>query len=54
MCFVYATDYGFDEEQQEDLWYHISRMDIEFLEWWKKKQPKPRGPKGVKRGSQNP
>jgi hypothetical protein len=42
MCFNYAQDYDFDEEQTEDLWYHISRMDIEFLEWWKKKQPKPR------------
>jgi hypothetical protein len=50
MCFEYARDYEFTEEQEEDLWYHISRMDIEFLEWWKKKQPKPRTPKGGKSG----
>jgi hypothetical protein len=54
MCFSYAVDYDLDEEQSEDLWYHISRMDIEFLEWWKKKQPKARNPKGAKRGVKDP
>jgi len=45
MCFAYALDYEFDSEQAEDLWYHVHRMDIEFLEWWKKKQPKPKAPR---------
>jgi len=45
MCFQYATDYEFDSEQKEDLWYHIQRMDTDFLEWWKKKQPKPKTPR---------
>jgi len=49
MCFTYAEDYDLDDEQQEDLWYHIRSMDIEFLTWWKKKQPKPRT-KGRQRG----
>lgn len=48
MCFAYAEDYGFDEEQREDLWYFIKRMDQEFMEWWIKRQPKPKGPKGGK------
>jgi len=52
MCFQYALDYELDSEQQEDLWYHIQKMDIEFLEWWKKKQPKPRTPK-VPRGKKS-
>jgi hypothetical protein len=42
MCFAYATDYNLTEEQSDDLWYHIRNMDVEFLAWWKKKQPKPR------------
>ena len=46
MCFSYAEDYEFDEEQTEDLWFHIRSMDLEFLVWWKKKQPKPRAPRG--------
>ena len=50
MCFGYADDYDLDEEQKEDLWVHIQGMDTEFLEWWKKKQPKPKGPKGGKGG----
>lgn len=49
MCFAYAEDYGFDYEQMEDLWYFIRNMDIEFLVWWKKKQPNPRK-KGLQRG----
>lgn len=49
MCFSYAEDYDLDYEQSEDLWYHIAQMDIEFLAWWKKKQPKPRT-KGRQRG----
>lgn len=54
MCFQYALDYDLEEEQSEDLWFHIGRMDIEFLEWWKKKQPKPRkGGRGGKRGAAN-
>lgn len=48
MCFAYAEDYEFDEEQKEDLWFYVHRMDQAFLEWWIKKQPKPRGPKGGK------
>lgn len=42
MCFSFADDYGLDEEMRDDLWYYIHRMDIEFLTWWRKKQPKPR------------
>lgn len=45
MCFQYATDYDFDECQRDDLWFYISRMDVEFLQWWKKRQPKPRVPR---------
>jgi hypothetical protein len=41
-CFEYAYDYDFTEEQTEDLWYYIQRMDREFLKWWQSKQPKPR------------
>lgn len=51
MCFEYASDYDLSEEQQEDLYYFITKMDDEFLPWWKKKQPKPRAPKGGKRGT---
>ena len=40
MCFDYARDYEFDFEQTEDLWFHIQRMDAEFLPWWAKRQPK--------------
>lgn len=46
MCFSYADDYELDAEQKEDLWFHIQEMDTEFLVWWKKKQPKPKGGKG--------
>ena len=49
MCFAYATDYELTEEQTEDLWFHIRQMDLEFLVWWKKKQPKPR--KGRQKGT---
>lgn len=45
MCFQYAKDYEFDEEQKEDLWYYIRQMDIEFLQWWSKKQRKPKVPR---------
>lgn len=48
MCFVYADDYELDEEQKDDLWFFISHMDREFLDWWIKKQPKTREPKGGK------
>lgn len=48
MCFQYAEDYDLDEEQKEDLWFHISAMDRDFLAWWIKKQPKPRQPRGTK------
>lgn len=53
MCFAYAVDYEFDSEQTEDLWYHIQRMESEFLAWWAKKQPKGRKPKEA-RGSKKP
>lgn len=55
MCFAYAEDYELDEEQKDDLWFYISRMDREFLEWWIKKQPKARTPKEprVKQGGSN-
>lgn len=53
MCFVYADDYELDEEQKDDLWFFISHMDREFLDWWIKKQPKTREPK-VKQGGANP
>jgi len=45
MCFQYASDYWFDEEQMEDLWFYINHMETEFIPWWKKKQPKPREPR---------
>lgn len=48
-CFDYARDYGLSEEQTEDLWFYINRMDREFLAWWQKKQPKAKEPR-VKRG----
>lgn len=38
-CFDYACDYDFDFEQTEDLWHYVSRMDREFLSWFKSKQP---------------
>jgi hypothetical protein len=51
MCFQYADDYGLDEEQKEDLWFHINVMDREFLDWWLKKQPKVRqGKEGASGG----
>lgn len=53
MCFQYADDYELDEEQKDDLWFFISHMDREFLDWWIKKQPKTREPK-VKQGGANP
>lgn len=49
MCFGYAQDYELSEEQRDDLWFFIQKMDSEFLEWWIKRQPKPREPK-VKKG----
>lgn len=48
LCFQYAYDYDFSEEQRDDLWYYIHHADIEFLAWWRKKQPRP---KGAKRGT---
>lgn len=51
MCFTYAEDYELDEEQRDDLWYFIQHMDREFLEWWIKKQPKPRETKGKAGGT---
>lgn len=52
MAFQYAEDYEFSEEQRDDLWFYINKMDREFLEWFKKKQPKPRTPtKGKGRGT---
>lgn len=45
-CFSYGRDYEFDRELTEELWQHIRHMDIAFLEWWKKKQPKPKAPRG--------
>lgn len=53
MCFAYATDYDLSEEQRDDLWFFIQKMDTEFLEWWQRRQPKtkaPREPKGKKGG----
>lgn len=47
-CFEYAYDYEFDQEQTEDLWFYISRMDREFMKWWKSKQPPPKSGKGVR------
>ena len=51
-CFSYADDYEFDLEQKDELWFYISRMDVEFLRWWIQKQPKPRKgkPSGKSRG----
>lgn len=49
-CFEFASDYEFSWEQCEDLWFYISRMDREFLKWYKSKQPIQRGKgEGVKR-----
>lgn len=45
MCFQYAEDYEFDSDQKEDLWYFIRAMDLEFLQWWQKKRPKPKVPR---------
>lgn len=53
MCFEYSEDYGLDEEQRDDLWFYMNRMDREFLEWFKKKQPKPRTPKTGKGRGKN-
>lgn len=49
MCFQYASDYDLDYEQQEDLWFFIRTMDTDFMEWWRKKQRKPKDPN--KRGT---
>lgn len=48
MCFAYAEDYELSEEQRDDLWFFIQKMDTEFLEWWMKRQPKPKGPREPK------
>lgn len=48
MCFIYAEDYEFSEEQKEDLWFHINQMDSEYIVWWQKRQPKPKAPKGAR------
>lgn len=50
ICFQYAYDFDLTEEQRDDLWFYIQRADTVFLEWWKKKQPKPRPSKGAKGG----
>lgn len=51
MCFQYAYDYDLTVEQRDDLWFYISQVDMEFLGWWIKKQPKK--PKGTKRRGPN-
>lgn len=51
MCFRYADDYDLSEDQRDDLWYYINRMDTAFLTWWQKKYPPKRQPKGSKRGN---
>lgn len=48
MCFAYAEDYELSEEQRDDLWFFIQKMDTEFLEWWMKRQPKPKAPREPK------
>jgi hypothetical protein len=45
MCFAYADDYGLGDEQRDDLWFFVKRMDLEFIPWWNKKQPKPKQPR---------
>ena len=50
-CFQYARDYDLNEEQRDDLWFYIRKMDAEFLPWWVKRQPKQRLPKGMQRGA---
>jgi len=42
VCWQYAKDFDFDEEQADDLWFYIARMDRDFLKWYKSKQPKPK------------
>lgn len=39
-----------DTDTKDDLWYYIRQMDLEFLSWWQRKQPKPppKGPTGGK------
>lgn len=51
MCFAYAEDYDLDEDQRDELWFHIRHMDQEFLEWWLRKQRKPRTPKDTTSGA---
>lgn len=36
----YARAYEFDEEQTNDLIYHISRMDQAHMKWIREKAPK--------------
>lgn len=45
MCFAFAHDYELSEEQREDLWFYIRHMDQAFMEWWIKRQPKPKQPR---------
>lgn len=40
-CFEYAADFDLTEEQADDLWFYIQRMDRDFLAWYKTKLPKP-------------
>lgn len=42
-CFEYAVDYGFDDEQKEDLWFYVNEMDREFLKWYHSQLPKSKG-----------
>jgi hypothetical protein len=50
-CFDYASDYDFDFDQTEDLWFYIQRMDREFLKFWKTKLPRsPQGGRGARGG----
>ncbi len=45
-AFTYARDYGFTWDQTLDLWLYVRKMDAEFFEWWKKKYPPKKPPKG--------
>jgi hypothetical protein len=46
-CFTYAADYDFDDEQREDLWYYIVRMDRAYLKYRRDTAPPPDEGKGV-------
>jgi hypothetical protein len=53
-CFSYASDYDFDFEQAEDLWYYIARMDRGFLKHKKDTAPPPPKPPRGSGGSKPP